>query len=134
MDRRSCLNSADCFCYICGKYTPTDQRKNLTHRVKVAYHLYFGCKVGDQDKRWSPHVCCAVCYSGLTQWLNGKHTSMSFGVPMVWREPQNHVDDCYFCMTNVAGFTKKNKHKITYPKNNLSYKKTINNKLNQEKQ
>lgn len=115
MDRRSCLNSSDCFCYICGKYTPTDQRKNITHRVRVAYQHYFGCKIGDQDKRWAPHVCCTVCTSGLTQWLNGKRTSMPFGVPMVWREPKNHSNDCYFCMTNIAGFTRKNKHKIKYP-------------------
>ena len=40
---------------------------------------------------------------------------MSFGVLMVWRKRQNHVDDCYFCMINALGFTKKNKHKITYP-------------------
>jgi hypothetical protein len=115
MDRRCCLNSSDCFCYICGKYTPSDQRKNITRRVRVAYQHYFGCKIGDQDKRWAPHVCCTVCTSGLTQWLNGKRVAMSFGVPMVWREPQNHVDDCNFCLTNVVDLTKKNKHKIVYP-------------------
>ena len=60
-------------------------------------------------------MCCTICTSGLTQWLNKKRTSMPFGVPMVWREPKNHVNDCYFCMTKVAGFTKKSKHKITYP-------------------
>ena len=30
---------------------------------------------------------------------------------MVW----NHVDDCYFCMTNVAGFSSKSKGNIKYP-------------------
>jgi hypothetical protein len=34
---------------------------------------------------------------------------------MVWREPKNHFNDCYFCLTKIAGFTKKNKSKITYP-------------------
>jgi hypothetical protein len=24
---------------------------------------------------------------------------MAFAVPMVWREPTNHSDDCYFCVT-----------------------------------
>ena len=40
---------------------------------------------------------------------------MPFSVRMVWREPKNHFNDCYFCMTNIVGFTKKNKSKITYP-------------------
>ena len=34
---------------------------------------------------------------------------------MTWREPTNHTDDCYFCMTKVLGFSKKSKHKIVYP-------------------
>jgi hypothetical protein len=127
MNRRGCLNSSDCFCYICGKYTVTDQRKNITHRVRVAYQHYFGCKIGDQDKQWAPHVCCTVCTSGLTQWLNGKRSSMPFGVPMVWREPKNHLNDCYFCLTNVAGFTKKNKHKITYPDCESALKPVLHN-------
>ena len=33
---------------------------------------------------------------------------------MVWREQVNHVDDCYFCMTNVAGFSSKSKGSIKY--------------------
>ena len=47
-------------------------KKNLTKSVKVAHKHYFGCKVGDQDKTWAPHVCCENCYTGLTQWLNRK--------------------------------------------------------------
>ena len=40
---------------------------------------------------------------------------MSFGIPMVWREPKNHVDDCYFCITQTQGFSNKNKHRVQYP-------------------
>ena len=32
---------------------------------------------------------------------------------MVWREPTNHVSNCYFCITNIAEFTKKSV--IMYP-------------------
>lgn len=115
MNRRGCKNSPDNFCYICGRYTPSKQRRNLAERVKTAYRYYFGCKVGDQDKTWAPHNSCTVCYTGLTQWLNGKRKGLPFAVPMVWREPTNHVSDCYFCMTNIAGFSNKNKSKIVYP-------------------
>ena len=115
MNRRSCVNNPDNFCYVCGKFTPNDQRKNLASKIKTAYWYYFGCKVGNQDKSWAPHICFTVCNSGLTQWLNGKRKAMAFAVPMVWREPQNHTTDCYFCTTNITGFNKKNKHNIVYP-------------------
>ena len=34
---------------------------------------------------------------------------------MIWREQINYISDCYFCMTNVQGFSKKNKHNFQYP-------------------
>ena len=34
---------------------------------------------------------------------------------MVCREQANHVDDYYFCMTNVAGFSSESKGYIKYP-------------------
>ena len=44
-----------------------------------------------------------------------KRETIGFTVPMVWREQANHVDDCYFCMTNVARFSSKSKGNINYP-------------------
>ena len=40
---------------------------------------------------------------------------MPFAVLMVWREQSDHVTDCYFCMTAIRGFSRKNKSKISYP-------------------
>ena len=34
---------------------------------------------------------------------------------MVWREPTNHVSNCYFCMTNIAGFTKNDISAVMFP-------------------
>lgn len=112
---RGCINSADNFCYICGQFTPKQQRRSISKTVKEAYRLYFGCDLGDQDKSWAPHICCVSCQSNLGYWIKGKRTSMPFAVPMVWREPTNHYTDCYFCMTNIKGFSSKNKNRIVYP-------------------
>ena len=40
---------------------------------------------------------------------------MPFAVLVVWREQSDHVTDCYFCMTAIRGFSRKNKSKISYP-------------------
>lgn len=34
---------------------------------------------------------------------------------MAWREPKNHVDDCYFCLTNISGFNAYSRKRIKYP-------------------
>ena len=34
---------------------------------------------------------------------------------MVWREPRNHADDCYFSLTNIIGFNASSRKKIKYP-------------------
>jgi len=100
---------------VCGKYCLSQQKQKITKTLKKLYHEYFGCKLGDQDKPWAPHVSCKTCFENLKLWKSGKRKSMSFGVPMIWREPRNHYDDCYFCMVKVKGINTKNKKSITYP-------------------
>jgi len=113
--RRSCVHHPDIFCYICGEYTLLENRKTISDFVKRAYHAYFGVKLGDQDKTWAPHIVCKTCTEHLRQWTTGKRKSLKFGVPMVWREPKNHFDDCYFCLVNITGINRKNRNKWTYP-------------------
>ena len=112
---RGCTNDPNIFCYICGEYVVKSQRQNITNFVKNVYYAYFGIKLGDQDKTWAPHKVCRSCVESLRRWSKGKQKSMSFGVPMVWREPKGHGNDCYFCSCNVSGFNVKNKHNIPYP-------------------
>ena len=103
------------FCYICGSLTLKSRRQNITTFVKKAYFAYFGVKLGDQDKAFAPHYVCHSCVAGLRKWTLGKQKSLPFGVPMVWREQVNHVDDCYFCMVKVDGHNKKSMKSIVYP-------------------
>lgn len=112
---RKCKNFPDQFCYVCGSFTIKSQRRSITAEIKHLYRLYFGCPLGDQDKPWAPHVICTSCSSGLRDWANKRKKCMSFAIPMIWREPRNHDDDCYFCLVNVTGYSSKNKHKIIYP-------------------
>ena len=101
---RGCLNKANSFCYVCGGFTTVAQRRTITSLLRTAYFQYFDCKIGDQGKSWAPHICCKPCYNGLTAWFSGKKVAFNFAFPMVWKEPRNHADDCYFCLTNITGF------------------------------
>lgn len=71
--------------------------------------------LGDQDKKWAPHIVCHNCEEMLRDWTKGKRNGLPFGVPMVWREPTNHTSDCYFCIVNTKGVGKKNRQMLKYP-------------------
>ncbi|KAK5643931.1 hypothetical protein RI129_007776 [Pyrocoelia pectoralis] len=101
---RKCVNSVNNFCYVCGEVTFASQKREFTPLIKTAYYHYFYCKI-HEDKSWAPNICCNSC------------ASMPFAVPMIWREPSNHVSDCYFCMVPPLkhGMSRKKKRTITYP-------------------
>ena len=41
---------------------------------------------------------------------------MKFGVPRIWREPTDHVKDCYFCLVDMSKRrTRKGSAAVTYP-------------------
>jgi hypothetical protein len=54
---RSCQNT---FCYICSEVVLKLQRKPLSQHVRKAYELYFGCKVGEEDKILAPRFAAAL--------------------------------------------------------------------------
>ena len=69
--------------------------------------------MGDQDTSWAPHFCCVTCARLLAMWAKGSRR-VPFAIPMVWREPTDHVSDSYFCLTSVTGVTAKSKHTVQY--------------------
>ena len=76
--------------------------------------ILVGIKLGDQDKSWAPHMVCKACTETLRGWTNGKR-SLKFGISMVWREPTNHVTDCYFDAIDVTGINRQNRSSPKYP-------------------
>ena len=92
------------------------QKRVLITRTRKAYHQYFGCKIGDQDKPWAPRICCNSCVTALNEWLKKKRKAMPFAGPMIWIEPTNHKNECYFCLTPSMkkGFNRKKKSLIEY--------------------
>ena len=87
----------------------------MTTHTPLAYKAYFGIKLGDQDKSWAPHKVCKQCTKTLPRWTQGKATSMRFGVPMVWREPKSHHEDCCFYMVDMTGWNQRKKKDWYYP-------------------
>ena len=108
-------NDPNNFCYICGSYTVRKQRENISDDVIKLYFSYFGFKLGDQDKYWAQHITCSTCRGNLSLWAKGRKKRMPFAIPMVWREPIDHITDCYFCIVKTEGFNAKNKNRIKYP-------------------
>ena len=112
---RTCKNHPSRFYYICRHVVLPDRQAKITNFVKKANQANFGDKLEDQDKSFAPHICCKTCVEILRDWRNKKRKSMPFGAPMVWREEKDHVTDCYFCMTNLEGINRNNKHHVQYP-------------------
>ena len=100
--RRQCQSNPKVYGYICGEYMMAKYRFNARDFIKTVYEAYFGMKLGDQNKSWAPHQQCQHCTEMLCFWIQGKIRLMWFGVPMVWHEPKNHYDDCYFCMEDMS--------------------------------
>lgn len=116
---RGCKLLPDNFCYVCGHYVSSKQLKyNIARDTKYydAYNVYFGMPIGDQDKSWAPHIICKSCRSTLEGWIRGSKRCMPFAIPRIWREPSDHLNDCYFCMVDISKYKKPaDRHILLYP-------------------
>lgn len=45
----------------------------------------------------------------------GTTKQLTVGIPMVWQEQKDYVDECYFCLTKTSGYIKKSRQKLSYP-------------------
>lgn len=59
---------------------------------------------------------CSVCVEELRQRFQSKNKRLfCFRIPMIWREPKNHSNDCYYLL--VQGINFKNRKNFLYPTN-----------------
>ena len=121
---RHCQIDKDKFCYICGIYMAQERSYNILIITKLveAYKKYFSLSLtADMSKSWAPKCSCGSCKAKLLAWPRGGKGQMPFSVPRGWRSPQNHVNDCYFCLIDIARYvSSKKKCKIIYPSINSS--------------
>jgi hypothetical protein len=69
-----------------------------------------------------PAQCCKTCAANLRKWLSRKRRSMSFAIPMLWREQTNRISDCYFCMVPPpARFFEEEKVDLTLSEYTICY-------------
>lgn len=110
-----CTNSPDEFCLVCGEFVLKRNRKIFTDHYKTIYNSCYPNAMTDFDKSWIPNTLCTYCATFLSKWQKGDKTKKRFSFPMIWREPENHIDDCYFCLVSTIGFNAKNRSDISYP-------------------
>ena len=124
MDELDCINPPDSFCYICGEFVLQRLKRSITTKVCEVYRHYFHIDLVDQDKSWAPHIACNRCVDILFKWMNGKYDSgLPFSIPMIWLEPMNHPNDCYFCLTTeLNGYNLNNMKLINYPDKSSSHR------------
>jgi hypothetical protein len=72
MSSRGCVNSPNCFCYICGEFMIKKHQRNIMGVIRKVHYAYLGVKLGDQDKSRAPHKVCYVCVEDLRKWSKGK--------------------------------------------------------------
>ena len=78
---RSCVNSVDLLLCVRGSnVSVTETFYNAFDQESVPSVLWV--KLGDQDKKWAPHIVCKSCAICLGGWINSKGMAMPFAVPV----------------------------------------------------
>lgn len=108
----------DLFCFICGLFTDSNHKISLAKNARVVtlYEEYFG-KTFAGDQWYIPQVCCTTCYTELRLWKTKPHNSRSlpFTEPVAWLPQRIHRQtNCYFCLTNTAGYHFNIRNTIKY--------------------
>ena len=58
-------NNAERSYYNCGNVVLSNRQAKITDFVTNAYRDYFEVKLGEQDKPFTPQICCKTCVENL---------------------------------------------------------------------
>lgn len=119
-----CKLPLECLCYVCGEFNFAEKVRKMTETLKDAYLQYFGFAAESIDEIWAPKSVCSTCSATLNKWAGGGKVDMPFATPMIWRNPIDHVTDCYFCLTTVSSGRGR---KVIHPDQNVQ---RIHRKIN----
>ena len=100
--RRKCKTNPMAFSMFVENIHLQHIEKILELKRKPAFKYYFGCKVADQEKKWTPF--------NLLQLLQYSDALLSCRSANKDGFCSSH--DCYFCLINIKIFSKKYKSKI----------------------
>ena len=106
----SCTIDVNNFCIVCGEFIPQKKKFVFSDALKIKYKQLYSIDTSSLDNSYTPKTICSRCRSVLNE-IN----KQVFSKPMIWRSPTNHATDCFFCLTNVKGYNRKNKNLISYP-------------------
>lgn len=122
-----CKLNHDNFCFICGVYLFGTKGRNIdSPSLASAYKERFKCEVKDRNKNWSPSTSCVNCSRRLID----KTKPIKFASAMIWKVPENHPTDCFFCNTLIpAGANKKKATAVLYANVKSVKKPTIESQI-----
>ena len=94
------------------------RQQKVYNRLCTKSVLYIFWNKARRPRQALGSSCCLqdMCRTFERQWTSGTRQSMGFSIPMVWREPKNHVGDCYLCSINMTGVNKKKRKSLSYKK------------------
>ena len=88
----------------------------MSSAIRESYEIYFQIKPENGEKYWISNSCCSTCAISSRS-VYREDFDRLFRVTSLtsWREPQNHIDHCYFCLADVKGYSSNWKDSIVYP-------------------
>ena len=95
-----CGNSPDYLCYVYGEVKFPLQKRVINSNTRKAYHLYYGCQIGDQKNCSVPKTGCITYTANLRSLLRRKRQFMLLATPLMRRHWTNRISDCFFCIAS----------------------------------